>query len=595
MGVLDNLKIPRGDRSDWAAKEYLLIDSVSINKTEIDNAKEGYSSLLENLNTKYASKAYVQLAIGNPNPSEIVISDIGISPSDVGKVGYTLQINNAGTGLVFANTYKLGNGDLTNPALAFGSGVSAGIYCSYAAGTETIHFKLNGASIANLTVNTTTDVVTMNIGSVAISSNGVISTNGNITTTADVSATNVSATNVTATGTSSSFAEMYATILGAGTANLGALSVSGLSSIYGISRNLSTSLLNAVNISFIFSTTRDYFCTSCPGTPQDGGNTDGYLQVIAGVGSETGKAIHIFFGVNRKISINYYNGSSWAGWKTLANDTGNINNRFTVAAATDATDAMQKTQVEQAITDAFSAYTPPSVVNGYVFDYTTSVIWGTTSELGTIVPATIVAENSVQTFTLPAKKAAMVHLVGPGGMCGGAGFVPNNSDGTIVGTYLSFTSNPSLGNNVISAPPGYTAPSNVSWPDGEVAYVDFRGINGFDRFYTYRDDTPTGVFIRQMTPGRAIQGPVQPLSYSLSYVDGFAGMGGYGKGGAAATTTGVRGGAAGPGGVVIALIENTTNSALTVYVKIGKAPQSSNLANGAMNPTHGAFAYCISS
>ncbi|MCB1712060.1 MAG: hypothetical protein KDH96_06185, partial [Candidatus Riesia sp.] len=75
MGVLDNLKIPRGDRSDWAAKEYLLIDNVSINKTEIDNAKEGYPSLLQNLNTKYASKTYVQLAIASPNPSEIVISD----------------------------------------------------------------------------------------------------------------------------------------------------------------------------------------------------------------------------------------------------------------------------------------------------------------------------------------------------------------------------------------------------------------------------------------------------------------------------------------------------------------------------------------
>ena len=113
---LQPLKIPRGYRGDWPVQEYALIDAVESVITEVELARGSNASLAEELEETYATKSYVQLAISNPNVNDIYVSDLSVKVSEQGLIGYSLQVNGAGS-LVFANTYELGNGTLTTPSL----------------------------------------------------------------------------------------------------------------------------------------------------------------------------------------------------------------------------------------------------------------------------------------------------------------------------------------------------------------------------------------------------------------------------------------------------------------------------------------------
>ena len=126
MANLQGLKIPRGDRGDWPALEYALIDYVESTITELETAREGQSSLVQNLQDRYATKSYVQIAIGNPNPSVIKVTDLTFAAGDAGKVGYSLQI--VGSALQFSNNYRGNPGSAAAPGYAFTGYANTGLY-----------------------------------------------------------------------------------------------------------------------------------------------------------------------------------------------------------------------------------------------------------------------------------------------------------------------------------------------------------------------------------------------------------------------------------------------------------------------------------
>lgn len=126
MANLQGLKIPRGDRGDWPVLEYALIDYVEAVLTEVENAREGQGSLVQNLQDKYATKSYVQIAIGNPNPSVIKVTDLSFNAGDASKTGYSLQI--VGGVLQFSNNYKASVGTVSAPGYSFTGYTSTGFY-----------------------------------------------------------------------------------------------------------------------------------------------------------------------------------------------------------------------------------------------------------------------------------------------------------------------------------------------------------------------------------------------------------------------------------------------------------------------------------
>lgn len=175
MISLQSLKIPRGSRSDWAVQEYALIDYVELNVNEIFDAREGNTSIVANLNERYATKTYVQLAILNPDIEEVMAADLGVAPSDSTKIGYSLQIDNAGTGLTYSNVYSLASGTLVNPSLAFKQdGHDSGIYVSTLSTVEIMHFKILGGDAFTASVDGLGGAVTIAIGDVSLRADGNI-------------------------------------------------------------------------------------------------------------------------------------------------------------------------------------------------------------------------------------------------------------------------------------------------------------------------------------------------------------------------------------------------------------------------------------
>lgn len=465
MGVLDSLKIPRGDRTDWAAKEYLLIDNVSINKTEIDNAKEGQASLLANLNTKYASKSYVQLAIASPNPSEVVVTDLGIATADNTKIGYSLQVNPAGTGLVFANTYKLGNGTLATPALSFSTGVNMGLYASTDTNTEILNFKLNGSAVANITTNTVSGVSTFNLGSIVLSSNGginsgSISATGNISTTGNIAGVTANVTDVVATGTSSTFAG----------ANVGELNTTGPSIFSGsVKFNYSPNTVYIANtfpysvnnfISAGYSNVQQAIdCNNSPTfttSPTTGPRSTGFVQTFIGLDTEVGRATQVFYdGINKRLSMRYYNGTAWdASWVGFAREQGHINNQFFAADATDGKHVVNLGQMNAAISAA--AGTGPAGPAGPTGPTGPTGPAGPAGPAGTGGANTVASMNTSTlvsqtntSFTLTPGESKMMLLVGSGG--GGAG---ETASAVVVGgnggsTYATATASDSSFTNIL--------------------------------------------------------------------------------------------------------------------------------------------------
>lgn len=543
MGVLDNLKIPRGDRSDWAAKEYLLIDNVSINKTEIDNAKEGYPSLLQNLNTKYASKTYVQLAIASPNPSEIVISDIGISPFDVGKIGYSLQINNAGTGLIFSNTYKLGNGDLIDPALSFSTGVNMGLYASTGTNTEILNFKLNGSAVANITTNTVSGVSTINLGSVVLSSDGDISTTG------DIECVTANVTDIVATGTSSTFAG----------AEVVELNTTGPSIFSGtVTFNYSPNTVYIANtfpysvnnfrLSGYSSVQQAIDCNNSPTfttSPTTGPRSTGFVQTFIGLDTEAGRATQVFYdGINKRLSMRYYNGTTWdASWVGFAREQGHTDNQFFAADATDGKHVVNKGQMEAAILAAAGSPTSTSIRYTHAPNFTF-----TTPGTGT--------------FAIPAGRIARVVVKaagGPGGVSTGA--TPTITAGT--NTTLGIS-----GNNIVTAYPGGAGLSNQPYSDS-ISFADF---NTYSIAHFTSITSIAGVFtdILLGTNHNISIGPYRGTNaYSNPPLIGGTWQTS-GKGGVGDITYPTALGQVGqPGGWVLITIDNQTGGTLTIDYTVG--------------------------
>ena len=198
---LQPLKIPRGYRGDWPAFEYELIDKVESVITEVELARGTNASLAAELEETYATKSYVQLAIANPNPNDIYVSDLGVKLSESGFVGYTLQINGSGS-LQFANTYNLANGTLLNPSIYFDDGVDAGIFVNYNSNVEDFNIKVSSGIIAKFSHNKISGENTFIFGNLQLSSGG------NITGIQDL----ISFRRLVTTGTGayrSEFAEIY--------------------------------------------------------------------------------------------------------------------------------------------------------------------------------------------------------------------------------------------------------------------------------------------------------------------------------------------------------------------------------------------------
>ncbi len=170
---LQPLKIPRGYRGDWPAFEYELIDKVESVITEVELARGTNASLAAELEETYATKSYVQLAIANPNPNDIYVSDLGVKLSESGFVGYTLQINGSGS-LQFANTYNLANGTLLNPSIYFDDGVDAGIFVNYNSNVEDFNIKVASGIIAKFSHNKLSGENTLVFGNLVLSSGGSI-------------------------------------------------------------------------------------------------------------------------------------------------------------------------------------------------------------------------------------------------------------------------------------------------------------------------------------------------------------------------------------------------------------------------------------
>lgn len=170
---LQPLKIPRGYRGDWPVQEYALIDAVESVITEVELARGSNASLAEELEETYATKTYVQLAVLNPNPNDIYVSDLSVKVSQQGLHGYSLQVNGAGS-LAFANTYKLGNGSLSAPPLYFSDNVDAGIFVNYSPSVEDFNIKVASGIIAKFSHNKISGENTLIFGNLQLSSGGDI-------------------------------------------------------------------------------------------------------------------------------------------------------------------------------------------------------------------------------------------------------------------------------------------------------------------------------------------------------------------------------------------------------------------------------------
>lgn len=317
---LTGLKIPRGYRGDWPLFEYQLIDFVEQNLNEVEDSREGDSSLLANLNSKYATKTYVQLAILNPTPGDIFVTDLGVSGTDSAKVGYSLQINNAGTGLLFANTYKLGMGTFANPSLSFNSN-SAGVYCSTDVTNETLHIKLNNFSVCDIIQNKISGVTLIDLGMLQLSSNGDIFA-------ADIDADSINvlldvgcrAVRTTGTGA------LNRSIMAEVEINKGLFTGTGSDATVIAEATITTlavttldqgtvSLLSSVDLDTVKTTTKDYYANSgCTNMPTPGG---GRLSVVF---RNSNVVFQEFQGFSTPSTYTrYWNGTVWSTWLSPIN------------------------------------------------------------------------------------------------------------------------------------------------------------------------------------------------------------------------------------------------------------------------------------
>ena len=322
---LQGLKIPRGYRGDWPVFEYNLIDYVQGNLAELETAREGYGSLVSNLNSKYASKSYVQIAVLSPTPGDIEVTDLSVAALDSGKIGYSLQVNNAGTGLEFGNTYTLGCGTFADPALNFNDGADTGLYCVSTVDDEKLKIKVGGILACEIVRLSPSNAIAVNIGSLQLNSLGGIFGSSfygsQIEVAGLIEALNIQTTGTgvdnkstmaevevvkgtfTGTGTdATSIAEANITTLVAGTLDQGTI-------------DLATGTTNADDLR---TTTKDYFCNAaCLNIPS--GSNGGRLSVFYRSASNV---FQEFQGVSLGTFSRQWGGTYWSAWMLASGAAG---------------------------------------------------------------------------------------------------------------------------------------------------------------------------------------------------------------------------------------------------------------------------------
>lgn len=203
---LQQLKIPRGYRGDWPLQEYALIDAVEATINEIEVARGSNTSLAAELEETYATKTYVQLAIADPNVNDIYVSDLAVKLSESGLVGYTLQVR-PGRTLAFTNTYTLGNGTLSEPAIKFNTSVSGGLFMTQNSSHETMNVKVSGGVALEIVHDKVSGANRLELGNFVAHSDG------------DIEATDITARAITATGTGAYATHLAEAIIGEATIN----------------------------------------------------------------------------------------------------------------------------------------------------------------------------------------------------------------------------------------------------------------------------------------------------------------------------------------------------------------------------------------
>lgn len=332
---LQPLKIPRGYRGDWPVQEYALIDAVESVITEVELARGSNASLAEELEETYATKSYVQLAISNPNPNDIYVSDLSVKVSEQGLIGYSLQVNGAGS-LVFTNTYELGNGTLASPSLYFSDNVDAGIFVNYSASVEDFNIKVASGIIAKFSHNKISGENTLVFGNLQLSSGG------NINGIQDL----VDFRRLTTTGTGvyrSEFAEIYVSTITLNTLqannfgkilDLGVIDANTLASdtIYGKCAAGSTNLPEA-NAGYISHLVRGA-----------GDLMQEYLSESTGY-------------LYRRVKI----GGTFGTWTKFAKSIGDSSITFSVANGVASNDAVNKGQLDSTLSSA-NSYTDAEIL-----------------------------------------------------------------------------------------------------------------------------------------------------------------------------------------------------------------------------------------
>ena len=317
---LQGLKIPRGYRGDWPVFEYNLIDYVQGNLAELETAREGYGSLVSNLNSKYASKSYVQIAVLSPTPGDIEVTDLSVAALDSGKIGYSLQVNNAGTGLEFGNTYTLGCGTFADPALNFNDGADTGLYCVSTVDDEKLKIKVGGALVCEMTkLSSPSNVIAVNIGTTQIQSGGIF-TGGLYGSQIEV-AGYIEALNIQTTGTGvdnkSTMAEVEV-VKGTFTGTGADATLIAEATVVTLNQGTMDLASGSSDANDLKTTTKDYFCNSaCANIPA--GSNGGRLSVFYRSASNV---FQEFQGVSLGTFSRQWGGSTWSAWTLGGGGTG---------------------------------------------------------------------------------------------------------------------------------------------------------------------------------------------------------------------------------------------------------------------------------
>lgn len=534
---LQGLKIPRGYRGDWPIYEYSLIDYVESNLVELENSREGHSSLLANLNTKYATKSYVQLAIMSPNPGDIMVTELGVSAPDSTKIGYSLQVNSAGTGTIFSNTYKLGLGSFSAPALNFNNGANAGIYCSSDITNETLHIKLNGFDVCDIIQNKISAVTLLDLGLVQLNSAGDIFCEDISCQNIDVDL-DIACRTIRTTGTGllnrSFFTEVEVDkgiFTGTGAkataiaeANITTLAVTTLDQ--GI-----VTLLASEDLDTIKTTTKDYYANSgCTNMPTAGG---GRLSVVF---RNSSVVFQEFQGVSSPSTYSrFWNGSTWSTWLAAVGATG-------PTGATGATGPAGATGATGATGPAgATGATGPA---GPTVTYTSNPPDFSSSTTATNL-----------TYSIPAGKTVLILIIGGGGEGGEGGPLANtagnNGNNSRIfdsgsGDILAYAIG-GLGGQPISA----SLPSNSTIGKAELDRVAGGWLGRMAKLG----------YLQYSLVQASMETSIYASNYSLyAYPDPplrFSGVGAYGYGGTASLGSGIYGQKGQAGGYVVLTCKNT--------------------------------------